>query len=231
MVPGNRSPADNLVPFCKIFLQDLLDPFYIVTREYRILWGNRQKAAEHGLNQKEITGQICYEIFFRRNDPCPKCSVRTVLESEKAYMVEKRCELTAGRQVWCQQRAIPILDKNQDIAFIIVYGLHTTDKMIKAKRQDRYIENLENALFEIKEDQGNSVRANVNHKLRSSLTDREVEVLDLIADGFTNPEISNTLSISVHTAKTHVINIFNKLGVNNRTQAAVIAAFHQLITL
>jgi DNA-binding NarL/FixJ family response regulator len=50
-----------------------------------------------------------------------------------------------------------------------------------------------------------------------------------MAEGQTNPEISHALSISAHTAKSHVINIFNKLGVNNRTQAAVMATFHQLI--
>jgi len=228
-VPGKVFPADNVVSFCQTFLQDLIDPFSIIDNEYRILWGNRKKAAEHGLNQEEIIGKICHEIFFRRKFPCPVCPVRNVLESGKACVIEKSCELTGGRQVWCQQRAIPIFDDNQDINSIIVYGIHITDKMIKEKKQDRYIENLEKALFEIKKDRGNTPAAKDDHKLRSFLTDREVEVLNLIAEGFTNPEISNILSISVHTAKTHVINIFNKLGVNNRTQAAVAAAFHQLI--
>jgi ATP/maltotriose-dependent transcriptional regulator MalT len=202
-----------------------------VTGKYQIIWGNRKKATEHGLCQKELTGKICYKLFFRRNYPCPKCSVSNALESKKAYTIEKRCEMATCRQEWCQQRAIPILDKNNEVAFIIVYGMHTTDKMIKAQRQDRYIENLENALFEMKKNPGDSVSTHVNRRLHSRLTVREVEVLNLVADGFTNPEISNILSISVHTAKTHVISIFNKLGVNNRTQAAVIAAFHQLITL
>ena len=57
-----------------------------------------------------------------------------------------------------------------------------------------------------------------------------MEVLHLMAEGQTNPEISQSLSISAHTAKSHVVNIFNKLGVNNRTQAAVMAAFQQLVT-
>ncbi len=61
------------------------------------------------------------------------------------------------------------------------------------------------------------------------LTDRELEVLRLLARGNTNMAISHRLSISPHTVKSHVIHIFNKLGVNDRTQAAVWAARHRLV--
>lgn len=159
----------------------------------------------------------------------PGLPVGNVLESKKVSTIEKSCELAIGPQVWCQQRAIPLFDKNQDINAIIVYGFHTTDKKTKEIEQDRYIEKLEKSILGIKRDQDLTFSAHDEHHLRSYLTDREVEVLNLIAEGFTNPEISDILSISVHTAKAHVINIFNKLGVNNRTQAAVAAAFHQLI--
>jgi len=65
--------------------------------------------------------------------------------------------------------------------------------------------------------------------LKISLTDRELEVLRLISKGATNNEISQLLSISPHTVKSHIINIFNKVGVNDRTQAAVWAARHEVI--
>ncbi|MBI9076044.1 MAG: hypothetical protein JEZ02_11595 [Desulfatibacillum sp.] len=61
------------------------------------------------------------------------------------------------------------------------------------------------------------------------LTTREIEVLRLLAEGFTNGEISGMLTISPHTVKSHVIHIFNKLGVNDRTQAAVWAAKNNLV--
>lgn len=53
------------------------------------------------------------------------------------------------------------------------------------------------------------------------LTCREVQVLELLANGSTNTQIATTLGISPHTVKSHVIHIFNKLGVNDRIQAAV----------
>jgi LuxR family maltose regulon positive regulatory protein len=51
------------------------------------------------------------------------------------------------------------------------------------------------------------------------LSDREIEVLQLIAKGLSNQVIATRLVLSVHTIKTHTRNIYSKLGVNNRTQA------------
>ena len=53
------------------------------------------------------------------------------------------------------------------------------------------------------------------------LTAREYEVLRLLAQGQTNPQIAGSLSISVSTVKIHVEHILTKLGVSDRTQAAV----------
>ncbi len=55
----------------------------------------------------------------------------------------------------------------------------------------------------------------------SDLSARELQVLALLVDGLNNQEIAIRLAISVATAKTHVRNIFNKLAVNDRTQAVV----------
>ena len=53
------------------------------------------------------------------------------------------------------------------------------------------------------------------------LTDREREILACIARGDTNTEIAQQLTISLKTVRNHVSNIFNKLQVTNRTQAAI----------
>ncbi len=51
-----------------------------------------------------------------------------------------------------------------------------------------------------------------------SLSSRESDVLKLLADGFSNSDISDQMNVSVSTVKKHVYNIFNKAGVNSRTQ-------------
>ena len=55
------------------------------------------------------------------------------------------------------------------------------------------------------------------------LTGREVEVLQLVAQGLTNQEIAEALTIGVGTVRTHVSNILAKLHLANRTQAALYA--------
>jgi LuxR family maltose regulon positive regulatory protein len=57
-------------------------------------------------------------------------------------------------------------------------------------------------------------------KLVEPLSEREIEVLQLIAEGLTNQEIASKLFLSLNTIKVHTRNIYGKLSVNNRTQAA-----------
>ncbi|MEV8336615.1 response regulator transcription factor [Streptomyces niveus] len=64
------------------------------------------------------------------------------------------------------------------------------------------------------------------HGRGSSLTDREREVLTLIADGRSNREIARALVLSEKTVKTHVSNILMKLDLADRTQAALWAVRH-----
>ena len=61
-------------------------------------------------------------------------------------------------------------------------------------------------------------KSNVGH-----LSERELEVLKLIIDGYSNPEIAAQLYLSPNTIKTHVRGIMNKLSVDDRVQAAVVA--------
>ena len=61
------------------------------------------------------------------------------------------------------------------------------------------------------------------------LTDREIEVLRLLAGGLSNQEIGARRHISANTAANHVRSILMKTGVANRTQAAMYAARHEVV--
>jgi DNA-binding NarL/FixJ family response regulator len=64
-----------------------------------------------------------------------------------------------------------------------------------------------------------------------TLTERETDVLRLLAEGKANKEIAQTLNIGEKTVKTHVSNVLAKLGVQSRTQAALYAARIGMVTV
>jgi DNA-binding NarL/FixJ family response regulator len=68
-------------------------------------------------------------------------------------------------------------------------------------------------------------------QISATLSDRELEVLNLIARGASNKVVASSLNISESTAKTHVQSIFNKLGVNDRTEAVTEAVKKGIIRL
>jgi LuxR family maltose regulon positive regulatory protein len=93
-------------------------------------------------------------------------------------------------------------------------------------------EGLENLLLNLKNEKKNSLNQKekdflnevlmyMNKKYKTEmLSEREKEVLTVLASGASNKEIAETLCISVATVKTHIINIYSKIGVSNRVEAA-----------
>ena len=66
-------------------------------------------------------------------------------------------------------------------------------------------------------------------KLGFDLTDRERDVLELMVEGLTNPQIADRLIVSRSTVKFHVSNILSKLGASSRTEAVSLALQHDLV--
>src|SRR6476661_744019 len=65
----------------------------------------------------------------------------------------------------------------------------------------------------------------------SQISEREREILRLVATGATNQQIAHQLNISINTVKVHLRNIFGKIGVTSRTEATVFAVRSGLVQL
>lgn len=118
-----------------------------------------------------------------------------------------------------EKGAIGFLSKKCD-------GLELKKAIIKVLNNEIYIQHSLNKLMNKK----TTIKINDKSKI-DSLTKRELEVLIQIANGLFNKEIAIFLNISERTVKNHVSNIFKKIGVSDRTQAAVFAIRNNVIDL
>jgi ATP/maltotriose-dependent transcriptional regulator MalT len=143
-------------------------------------------------------------------------------------MERERLErLPNGLPRWGEIRAYPTLDGNGGVDTVITIGFDITDRKLNLAQQKQRLISLEKKLEELTQWLSATSSPNAGSSFR--LTSRERQVLNLMARGFSNPEISEFLSLSQHTVKSHVIHIFNKLGVNDRTEAVFLAAQNKLI--
>lgn len=81
------------------------------------------------------------------------------------------------------------------------------------------------------DDDGAAGEARGSPRGGDGLTARELEVLQLVVEGSSNAQIAETLFISEKTVKNHITNILRKLDLSDRTQAAVYALHHGLVTI
>ncbi len=123
----------------------------------------------------------------------------------------------------------PIFDNNGNLLNSVSLQINTSKLKNQIQEQHEQILMLEASLRTNTQNKKQSDSPLVSEKNNFGLTNREIEVLKLIAQGYTNNEISTILFISPHTVKSHMINIFNKLSVNDRTHAAVLATRNDII--
>lgn len=109
-------------------------------------------------------------------------------------------------------------DSSSDVLKEAIYALHKGDMYIQPD------------LIPVLNEGLSSSKSSENEKLEQ-LTRREEEVLKLIAEGLFNKEIAAKLDISERTVKNHVSNIFKKIDVSDRTQAAVFAIKNNLVDI
>lgn len=190
----------------------------------------RKKDIRPNHNQiRQIPVTDILKILPKNN--CKRCGYPTCMafaaDLARGRAIADKCPDLASPAFETAQ--FPVLDSNKNVIDTVNLPISTTGMKIQIKSlQDRIVE-LETTVKNPDIGRGATRTSQLVKATDYNLTHREIEILELIAKGNTNNEISGLLFISPHTVKSHMINIFNKLGVNDRTQAAVLATQHGII--
>ena len=130
---------------------------------------------------------------------------------------------------WRETEALVAVDAPRTAAAIPLRYAHTVATRIGAEPLTRELELLaQRARLDLARPEPTPPDETTRWADALDLTPREVDVLGLVARGYTNPDIAKALFISVKTASVHVSNILRKLDVPNRREAAAVA--HRLTT-
>ena len=210
-------------------LRSIRDPFAIIAPDYTVLWLNKTMGIIHGRDHSEAINKICYEYFYNKSQPCDDCPLHQVFATGKTNITEQYLDFPDGVRRWGEVKAYPVRgeDNSLDAAIVIIFDI--TDRKNASEKNKQYTKYLSEKLDAQKDREQIVCFDNGDIAIRINLTKREKDVLRLLTEGNTNTQISDMLSISRNTVKTHVINIFNKLGVSDRTQAAVMAIRYNLV--
>lgn len=220
--PASRDESLNHLTAWRI-LEAMGESVAVMNTDYEILWF-KEPLSTMILADVKVIGETCYKAFYGKQEPCRgNCPVRPVIEEGRAHVVERYFIDHQGRERWREARAFPIVDGWGQTVLVARISHDITRRKQRQARDLRQREDLERALGEMNR---LSLEDLPFHPTGPApeLTKREVEVLRLLAQGLSKPRIAGVLSISPNTVKRHVDNIFNKLGVNDRTQAAIWAA-------
>ena len=204
-------------------------PFGIFDRDRRIVWINKSMAFIHRCDQQKSIGKLCHEALKGCESACKVCFLVEAIAKGRTQVVEMGMDVPGSGRRWGEVQAYPVRDQQKQVSAVIIIVFETTASRKALQQQKNYTELLERQLRSRENDAGKVGLHKGEAALSMKLSRRESDVLRLVTEGYTNVQIAEVLDISAHTVKSHVNSLFNKLGVNDRTQAAVLAARSNLI--
>ncbi len=216
------------------FISNTADAVMGVDPEQRIVLWNEAAEALFGLKADEALGRFCYEVIGGRDEggvPLCRSGCSNLMMGLEGYRVppyDLLVRTKAGREVCMNVSTVLVPSQwSERCVFVHLFRVvrhQSQNEMERIVRQ--LLGSLENlAVFQ---------RVNPAPSLPASpplinLTDREREVLGLLASGASNDVIATKLFISPSTARNHVHSILAKLGVHSRLEAVTLALRNGLL--
>ncbi len=196
------------------------DGAFAVDHNQRIVFWNRACEKILGYSTSDVIGKPCYDVIGgTADDGCLICRRNCHYFRERGAEPTPARDLAArhldGSKVWLNISTIAVPSTWAELSVFV----HLVRDATPRKHLEESVRGLvEEFLHLTAQDNGESHREN-----EVRLTDRESEVIRVLASGSTTREIAETLSISEATVRNHIHNIISKLGVRSRLEAVTLA--------
>ena len=209
------------------------DGAFATDEDQRIIFWNQAATQITGYPYEQVSGLPCYEVLEGLDDQgrlfCfEHCRIAKAALRDKAIKdYDIAISNISGEVRWINLSTLTF-PTNGDESKVL---LHLFRDVTRRKQSEQLISQMLKAAKDLQN--GDSPRASApvtNGQPVADLTKRELEVLSLLAQGFSTDDIARSLSISPSTTRNHIRNILQKLQVHSRLEAVVRAYQSGLIT-
>ena len=216
-------------------LASAADGAFIVDEEQRIIYWNQAAQRVLGYPSGKILGQRCYELMEGGDEQgceiCRRhcCLMAIALDGDPVPTLELSVRGRSGNRRWLSLSAFVFRGSGQDPEPVLV---HLFRDISEAKENEQLLHEVLTAAERL-QDERHSPHLPQEPVIdaRAALTDREGEVLSLLAGGSNTADIAQALCISPSTVRNHVRSLLSKLGVHSRLEAVVYSFKHGLLII
>ncbi|MCP3996127.1 MAG: PAS domain S-box protein [bacterium] len=213
-------------------VMDSADGVFGVDNDQQVVFWNRSAEYGLGLTAREVLGRPCYDVLGGRSgDLCLKCkrdcaTIRMARNGQNVPARDLRIELSGGREVWLSLSTILVPSRWRHLSVLI----HVFHEISRQKEIERSVMALLRRLEHwVERMPPNASDSSDQPPAPEELTERERDVLELLASGASTENVADMLSISPATVRNHVHHILVKLGVHTRLEAVTFGLKNDLI--
>jgi PAS domain S-box-containing protein len=209
------------------------DGAFVTDEDQRIIFWNQAATQIIGYTCEEVSGVPCYQLLEGRDDQdrlfCfGNCRIAKAALKDMAvgdYDISVSHKSDEVRWINLSTLTFPL---NGDQPKVL---LHLFRDVTRQKQSEQLVSQVLKAAEDLQNgDLPQAFSPTANAQLVADLTNRELEVLSLLAQGFSTHKIAQSLTISPSTARNHIRNILQKLKVHSRLEAVVQAYKYGLVS-
>jgi len=211
------------------------DGVLIINEDQDIIYWNQAAKEILGYNQTEVTGRPCYEILEGHDEQgqlvCREyCRLAMIArQGGRVTNYDSSIRTKSGDLRWINMSTFTLPANGTHADSILV---HMFRDVTKKKQNEQFIDQVLAAAKELRNGKVSQAVPSVSAQEHDTdLTDREREVLDLLAQGLSTNDIAQSLSISPATTRNHIKHILQKFQVHSRLKAVTYAFKHGLVQM